>query len=134
MLYVFTTTRYASRRMYVYKAYKNYGLDVNEMKPFKYEKREYDSEAAIVDRIRNAVDKMSMYQEDYYFFTLSSLEFATIRMLVKQTAIPGGVKVIVFGEKGEIVEEYEINEYGGCDVLGDFDIFDTHHDVLSALL
>lgn len=134
MLYVFTTTRYASRRMYVYKAYKKYGLDVDEMKPFKYEKREYDSEAAIVDRIRNAVDKMSLYQEDYYFFTLSSLEFATIRMLVKQNAIPGGVKVIVFGEKSEIAEEYEINEYGGCDVLGDFDIFDTLDNIQDGIL
>lgn len=134
MLYVFTTTRYASRRMYVYKAYKKYGLDVDEMKPFKYEKREYDSEAAIVDRIRNAVDKMSMYQEDYYFFTLSSLEFATIRMLVKQNAIPGGVKVIVFGEKSEIVEEYEIDEHGGCDVLGDFDIFDTLDNIQDGIL
>ena len=134
MLYVFTTTRYASRRMYVYKAYKKYGLDVDEMKPFKYEKREYDSEAANVDRIRNAVDRMSMYQEDYYFFTLSSLEFATIRMLVKQNAIPGGVKVIVFGEKSEIVEEYEIDEYGGCDVLGDFDIFDTLDNIQDGIL
>lgn len=134
MLYVFTTTRYASRRMYVYKAYKNYGLDVNEMKPFKYEKREYDSEAAIVDRIRNAVDKMSMYQEDYYFFTLSSLEFATIRMLVKQNAIPGGVKVVVFGDKCDILGEYSIDKDGRCDVFGDYDIFDAHDTILSELL
>lgn len=133
MLYIFTTTRGMSNRSHLHRALINCGLSADNIVPIFILQTSYMSERTLFWEITNELESMNE-DKDYYYFTLSALEFDIIRMLVKRGSVFGGVKVVVFDKRCDIIAQYDVDKDGNCDIYGDYDIFDTHHDVLSELL
>lgn len=133
MLYLFTTTRGLSNRFHLYRALMNYGFSADDIDPIFISHSSYMSEKSFFEEITNELECMNG-DRDYYYFTMSDLEFDIIRMLVKKGRVHGGVKVVVFDDQCNIVAQYDVDKDGRCDVYDDYDIFDTHHYILSELL
>lgn len=133
MLYVFTSTEGVVKPEDLKTAVRNMGIKDAHRLPIPH--NEFWSERQIFDNVGTRFSKFcGVSERDYYTFTMKSIEFDMIRVLVKKGVILCGVIVVVFGDGGELIRGYGIDEDGHCDIYGDYDIFDTHHDVLSELL